>query len=143
MKTYNLISFKIWRGMIVLLILVCGAVYSLTHGFTQNEIVAGVLRNNGSGWAILNDANHKPLGLEGIRCEGRFLEISFDFEASEIHSLIVVPDETLAGLGVIVGASVQKDKAVIMASINGEYINLEHFESKWGNFWVYGLFTVN
>lgn len=81
------------------------------------RVVAGILRNKGAGWYLLNDAYHKPVGLTAVEVVNRNIIIHFDFTAIKVGSLVVTPDETYATMGVQCGASVGMDLAIISVAV--------------------------
>lgn len=74
------------------------------------KVVAGAIRNIGSGWTFIENATHGPIGVDSVSVSGGRIIIKFNFEASKVVSFIIVPDETFASL-YTVGASVDTDKA--------------------------------
>jgi len=89
------------------------------NGGKQYKWVAGVLRQTtaGGGWALLDDANHKPVNCAGpitVDTNGD-LKVEYGFTASNKSGFVVGVDETFAALGIKVGASVSNDLCVISA----------------------------
>lgn len=80
------------------------------------RIVGCVLRNDGSGWAPLNDAGHRPVPSSGITVSAdvNSVDINYGFTASKVITSLVVPDEVFASQRVFVGASVGLSGAVIV-----------------------------
>jgi hypothetical protein len=80
------------------------------------RIVGCVLRNDGSGWAPMNDAGHRPVPSSGITVAADFnsVDINYGFTASKVITSLVVPDEVFATQRVFVGASVGLSGAVIV-----------------------------
>ena len=100
--------------------------------------VYGTIRNTGKGFEVINDAEHKPLNICNVITTKT--TVSFDFcgnKAKFVHTLIITPDETYAIKGVLAGASVGLDKAVIQFG-NGKLINPQTLTESSGNFWIYG-----
>lgn len=65
---------------------------------TRNyRIVAGVIRNSGSGWEFINDANHRPTGMASVSQDATSIEIDFSFTGTRVAGVVVCPDEGLAG----------------------------------------------
>lgn len=84
----------------------------LSENNRKLKLVAGVVRNSGNGWEFIDDANHKPLNLNSVSVDNNgYLKIEYTFEAKNVISLIVVPDEAFAKLYTI-GGSVGKDNSV-------------------------------
>lgn len=61
------------------------------------KILAGVVRNSGTGWEYINDSGHEPLNLTAVSVDsnGR-LKIEYGFTASKVLSLVAAPDEKFA-----------------------------------------------
>ncbi len=78
------------------------------------KIIAGVLRNTGAGWFVLDDATHTPIGITGITENANgSLTIAHNVGATVVSSLVVVPDETFASIGLWCGASVSASSSTI------------------------------
>lgn len=82
----------------------------------------GVIRNSGSGWDFINDDGHVLAGFSGT-CEVLAapedfkLRLPYQFYGSKVGNVVAVPDETFASFGIITGASVGLDEAVLRASM--------------------------
>lgn len=71
------------------------------------RVIAGSIRNSGDGWKWISDSAHTPVGVTPtVTTSGVNIVINYGFTAKRVVSLIATPDETLAGLGIIVGGSV-------------------------------------
>jgi hypothetical protein len=68
--------------------------------------VIGVLRNTGTGWYVLDDANHTPLGIASVDDSTGDIVLTYDFTASATITSIVALDESFARTGLKIGASV-------------------------------------
>lgn len=89
------------------------------NGGKQYKWVAGALRQTtaGGGWALIDDANHKPVNCTGaitVDTNGD-LKVEYGFTSSNISGFLVGVDETFAELGVQVGASVGNSLAIFRA----------------------------
>ena len=89
------------------------------NGGKQYKWVAGVLRQTtaGGGWALLDDANHKPVNCAGpitVDTNGD-LKVEYGFTASNKSGFVVGCDETFSELGINVGASVGNSFAIFHA----------------------------
>lgn len=91
----------------------------------SHRILLGVIRQtgDGTGWEFLDaagsgDTLHKAVGfnVEAINQTNQYLDLVYNFEGSIIGSLLVVPDETMAKMGIRAGGSVDKDHAYIYFS---------------------------
>lgn len=109
----------------------------LSDGSKKLKIVAGVVRNAGSGWEYINDSYHNPLNLSTVSVDssGR-LVINYGFTAEKVLSLVVCPDETFANK-YLAGGSVGLSNTVInlyrmpqtyggMVSIGNDVFNLTY-----------------
>lgn len=70
--------------------------------------IGGVLRNFGSGagyWAVLDDADHTPMGITSAASDTSKITVTFDATGVDDVTLIAVPDETLASQGYVCGVS--------------------------------------
>lgn len=93
------------------------------------RIVAGVIRNSGSGWEFIVNANHRgDLNCDEVgiyQADGRLYVDYSDIHVKKVISLICAPDETFASLGYLMGASVGLNAAYIqiyqygMSSVSG------------------------
>lgn len=66
----------------------------------------GVVRNDGTGWAFINDAGHRPTGFGAITVNSDNISIAYDADAVKVASLTATCDETLNAMGYDVGCSV-------------------------------------
>ena len=74
--------------------------------------VAGVIRNSGAGWFIIDDALHKNVNISSVSSTST-IQVNYNKTFEKITSLIAASDETLAKKGVMVGASVGNSNALI------------------------------
>lgn len=70
------------------------------------RLVAGVLRNEGAGWYLIDDSGHVPVGVSAVSIVGKSLNLDYSFTGSRVVALIAGPDERVSGWGVTCGASV-------------------------------------
>lgn len=101
------------------------------------EYLGGVLRNDGSGWAILSDAGHRPAGITGVTAFADRLEVAHSIGAVRVSTVQVTPDEYYAARGYRVGASVGLAKTVlyIYKGTSTTPVNPATMTSPSGNFW--------
>lgn len=99
------------------------------------RLIACTLRNTGSGFAILNDASHEPIGVTSVTTAGdnSTITLNYSFTATQVGSLVVVPDDTFASLGYEFGASVGLTSAVINCSQPGGWTDYLSWN---GSAWV-------
>ena len=100
--------------------------------------VLGVIRNDGSGWAVIEDSGHKSLNILSVVDTGSALRLSYLEVASQVGTLLISPDETFAQAGYSAGASVGLSHADIKFGLNGVAKNPSQVVSANGNFWIYG-----
>lgn len=75
--------------------------------------LVGVIRNTGSGWAFINDANHTPYGFASCTASATNITLTYSKTATKVGTFIAVPDETFAARNLCVGASVGLTSAVL------------------------------
>lgn len=99
--------------------------------------LGGVLRNDGTGWAILDDAGHRPTGITGVTQFTNRLEIAHAIGAVKVSTVQVSPDEYYTARDYHVGASVGLAKTVIYIykGASTTPINPATLDSASGNFW--------
>ena len=100
------------------------------------KLVAGVIRNTGSGWFIINDIDHEPLNLTGISETSQAITIEHNVGAAQVVSMVAVPDETYANrynFGTSVGLNSTSIKIVPNGAVM--YADITHT----GN----GVFTIS
>lgn len=105
--------------------------------------VTAVLRNTGSGWFAINDADHKPLGVASVTNNGNSITVNFNFTAKTVRFFIVGVDETFAvNRALVCGASVGLTYATIMCSQYGNAgaVNPALLTDPGSNLWVHGEF---
>lgn len=75
-------------------------------------IVAGVIRNDGTGWKAIGD--HGSINIESVTINGDFIEVNYpSLGVIKVVSFVATPDETLVSEGYNFGASVGNTKASI------------------------------
>ncbi|MDB5886182.1 MAG: hypothetical protein JWR74_2353, partial [Polaromonas sp.] len=110
------------------------------HQNKKTRVIACVLRQNtaGSGWYLINDAGHNPLGIASVSVVAGQLTITYDFTASKVLSLIAVPDETFAAGGLTCGPSVGLTSAQIELFAPFE-MRTQGTVCAWGNYLENGV----
>lgn len=77
------------------------------------KVLAGVIRNSGSGWQFIQDSGHEPLNLSSVSVNSNGqIVLDYGFTAKKVLSLVVCPDETFAKI-YSVGASVGDSQSII------------------------------
>ena len=77
------------------------------------KIVAGAIRNSGSGWEFINDLGHEPINCLSVETLADSIKINYNFTGKKSISFIAVPDEALARKGFFMGSSVHNTYAEI------------------------------
>lgn len=77
------------------------------------KIVAGVIRNSGSGWQQIIESNHGPINVESVTNDQYNIVINYPFTAKNVISFVACPDEAMIQDGIMVGSSVGIDSAKI------------------------------
>lgn len=124
-----------------LLALILLAAFLSVHAAPRQ--VSAVLRNSGSGWVALNDADHKPIGISSVSSDSTGITVNFSFTAKTVRFFIVAADETYAVQRALVcGASVGLSHAVIQCSQYGQpgAVNPATLVLPSSNLWVHGVF---
>ena len=92
------------------------------------KIVAGAIRNSGTGWAFINDTYHNPINLSTISVDSSgLLQIDYGFTAKKVLSLVVAPDETLSryySCGCSVGLSYSSAKIYALPITYGGLVTI-------------------
>lgn len=105
------------------------------------RVIAGVLRNSGSGWAFLNDSGHQPTNITSVSANSTSITINYGFTGTKVAALLVTPDETFAQDGYFAGASVGLSSSTIKIARAGRSVS--DYVSYNGSTWTSlgGVFT--
>lgn len=108
--------------------------------------IYGTIRNSGGTWSVISDSEHEPKNVTSVTVvngssSSGWVEVGFPL-STKVGTFLVVPDETCARAGIIAGASVGMDKAVIYFSQNGSPISPNSISNTNANFWFYGVMKV-
>lgn len=104
-------------------------------------MIAGTIRNSGSGWEVLIDKTHSSKNINDVRTEKNRIVIEYD-ELKTIHTLVATPDETLASEGYSIGASVGTTETwIYIYDISGNTVPPGDYIDDTANIWIYGLFS--
>lgn len=83
-----------------------GMVYGDNTSY-RYRVISAVIRNTGSGWFIINDAAHEPTGLQSVSVEpDGTIRLNHNVGATQVGSLVAVPDETFGKMGLVIGGSI-------------------------------------
>lgn len=108
----------------------------------QHRIVAGSLRNTGSGWFVVNDAINEPSDLSIGTVTTSSIQVLFPASA-QMETFIVAPDSAFAGSHTVsFGASVGLSSATIKGRIDGGPFNPSTWSHASAAIRVYGLFRA-
>lgn len=108
----------------------------------EYTLVAGVIRNSGNGWALLNDDGHEPIGITGVSQDDQKIIITYAPQ-SKVIALTVTVDETMAAEGYSVGASVGLDTTrIYIYDKDNNAVNPKDYVNKLGNIWIEGYFKM-
>lgn len=93
-----------------------GFISTGTVGRDYREIGCALRDTDGTGFKIISDTGHYPLGVSSVVTNTDSIVLSYSFSALAVGSLVVTADETFAAKGYVFGASVGLDTATIWAS---------------------------
>lgn len=105
------------------------------------------LRNTGSGFALIDDSAHLPVGVDRTpgavtHTAGNAIKVLFDQAYQHVVSLVVGPDERMAAEGVVCGASVGLAFMVIYCySSSGVLLSPSAMTWPSSNLWVSGTMS--
>ena len=106
----------------------------------EYNIIAGVIRNEGSGWRLIQNDTHETIGIKTVQQDEEKIIISYD-KNSKVNALSCTVDETMASEGYKVGASVGVEKTYIFIyDKDNNVVNPKDYINKNGNIWVEGIF---
>lgn len=144
-RTLYFLSVYIALTIITIVLIRLYSEYS-SHGHGEFHIAGAIRAETPGNWQLIVDDVHKPINIESIAVHKGAISVKFSEPVKHIHSFSVTSDETFASLGLTAGASVNKDRAIIelYTYSNGRYVQIDasKVESKWGNFWIFGTFSL-
>lgn len=106
----------------------------------EYSVVAGVIRNEGNGWSLIQDNNHETIGIKEITQDQEKVIVSYN-DKEKVNSIAVTVDETMAAEGYSVGASVGVSETwIFIYDKDGNKINPSDYENSTGNIWIQGIF---
>ncbi|HMN33017.1 MAG TPA: hypothetical protein PKA54_06565 [Chitinophagaceae bacterium] len=102
------------------------------------HILAGIIRKTSQGWELLNNATHRPVGLNPTITEpsNNTIEVKFDRKYSQVLTCSITADEAYAEKGFMFGASVGLDKLVIKHSKAGAPTKNSDLAIPNSNIWI-------
>lgn len=91
------------------------------------NVLAGVVRNTGSGWGFIEDSGHQPSNLTSVSASSSGITINFGVTGVKVSSVVAGPDETFAQEGYFVGSSVGLSNLVLrigkVAPVLADYVS--------------------
>lgn len=88
----------------------------------ETFMTGGVIRNDGSGWEVLDDRSHKPLRIKEVVTTPRYIEVRQEGGAYTVSAIVTV-DEALAAEGYTVGLSGGKQIMRFFMYKDGELVD--------------------
>jgi hypothetical protein len=130
---------KVISLIAVLIITSCATVFS------QNVDVSGTIRSLAlDSWMVLNNSNHAPVNILSVVSYPTYIRVYYTFTARKVHFLIATTDDTFAGSGYFIGASVglSYSNIFIYKMVGGvmTIVNPQMISSGGGNIWIHGEF---
>lgn len=111
--------------------------------------IAGVIRNSGNGWYVINDKDHKSLNIDSVETTANYIRVYYSFNAKYIYTFSVSSDEALIKAGIIAGASVglnsstiQLSKISLMSSGKVSPLVVDTHQYPFSNLWISGRFEA-
>lgn len=106
----------------------------------EYTLLAGVIRNEGSGWGLIQDETHETIGIKSVEQTKDMIIVKYD-KKSKINSVSVSVDETMAKEGYSVGASVSDAEMRIQVfDKDDRLINPNDYQDDKGNIWISGIY---
>lgn len=98
-------------------------------------LAAGTIRNPGTGWECIVDANHAAnYGVDYVETLSAAINIYFTRPSNKRVSAIVVPDETLASKGYFMGASYSEARITIQ--LTRRHVITDYVSTDGANNWT-------
>ncbi|GGK24852.1 hypothetical protein GCM10011583_66150 [Streptomyces camponoticapitis] len=116
----------------------------VTEAGARLALLSCVLRNDGSGWEILNDSGHSPSGITGVNQLADRLELLHAATALKVSSVQVTPDEYLAARAYRCGISVglATSRIYLYRGTSTTPLSPATVVAASGNLWVTGLMEL-
>lgn len=109
------------------------------------KFIAGTIRSTGgspNSWEVIDDSAHTPIGpltVNSVSSTG--ITIGHVLGATQVGALIATPDEFMASLGWVTGASVGLTNSVIqIGNAAGTQVNPTTVSNSSANIWIMGFF---
>jgi hypothetical protein len=113
-----------------------------TENGVKFSVISCAIRNTGSGWTVINDANHEPSNCISVTTFSDRLQLNHGVGITQVSSLTVTTDETYAKKAYRVGASAGLNYSniyIYSGAANTAPMNPANIADANGNFWVIGL----
>lgn len=102
--------------------------------------IAGVIRNSGEGWGLVQDQGHETLGIESVSEDDEKISIFYS-DKSKVNALSATVDETMASEGYTVGASVGLNVThLTIYDKEQNVVDPSEYSNDKGNIWIQGIF---
>lgn len=114
------------------------ATFTSNEGHTYMKLSAAI-RNSGSGWHVIDDAAHEPLGISIGAVTSTSIEILYP-TAIQVCDLIAAADETFAKppYSAVFGLSVGTYRAVLEGTVSGVQFDPSTWSNKYANIFLSG-----
>ena len=135
---------KLWPGTIALFL--CAIIALIMGGVlpahaedpADLETLAGVIRNTGSGFELLDDAGHTPINLASVTQTSTYIRVYYTDPIDQVGAVVIGSDETMADYHVECGASVGLEYLVIKCFRDGALLNPANMTWTNSNLWILG-----
>ncbi|MFE6025529.1 hypothetical protein [Streptomyces niveus] len=116
----------------------------ITDDGRNYRLLSCALRNDGTGWALIDDTAHRPAGITGVITHPDRLELVHDVGATAVSSVQVTPDEYLAARAYRCGASVglASSRVYLYRGTSTTPLDPGTVIAASGNLWVTGFLTI-
>lgn len=138
-------KFAIISLYFIVFLLAGGLIFTMSYDpptSAKDEIVeiAGTIRPDKSGnWNVLNNADHRPIGISGVSTTNYHIRIEHHVGANKVITVVITPDETMALEGYRVGVSAGLDFSIIQIyDKDNNPVNPKSYTNQSGNIWIYG-----
>lgn len=113
----------------------------------KHRLIAAAIRNDGAGFVPIDDASHKPEGLESCSTAAGSITLWYpSMAAKKVGAIMMLPDETFLAAGFSAGLSIGLDKATVIirdrtgALVNPTTLTTANYPNS--NWWIYGSMDV-
>lgn len=109
---------------------------------SEDVLIAGAIRNDGSGWRLVQDRLHSPIGISHVTEDKHGIWIWYAEPASAVRTLVVSVDEAYASkYHLVCGASVGIDRSKIYCSRDSKpgFQPPAELKDPGGAIWIYGV----